>query len=66
MEWWKRPKEAWEEQVCTFCTSGAVELEKHFILESDAFRDMRDSYGKMLASIPWHCILGEGTIRRSG
>ena len=22
---WKRPKEAWEERVCTFCTSGAVE-----------------------------------------
>ena len=22
---WKRPKEAWEERVCTFCTFGAVE-----------------------------------------
>ena len=22
---WKRPKEAWEERVCTFCTSGVAE-----------------------------------------
>jgi len=30
---WKRPKEAWEERVCTFCTSGAVESEKAFHFE---------------------------------
>ena len=23
--WWKRPKEAWEEQVCTFCKYRTVE-----------------------------------------
>ena len=48
---WKRPKEAWEERVCTFCTSGAVESEKHFILECDAFKDIRESYENMLASV---------------
>ena len=63
---WKRPKEAWEEQVCTFCTFGAVEPEKHFIMECDAFRDIRDIYGSVLASIPWHCLFSESTVRRLG
>ena len=27
---WKRPKEAWEERVCIFCTTGKVETEKTF------------------------------------
>ena len=35
---WKMSKEAWEEGVCTFFMSGAVESEKHFILECDAFK----------------------------
>ena len=52
--------------MCTFCTSGAVELEKHFILECDAFRDIRDSYDSMLTSVPWHCLFSEGTVRRLG
>ena len=64
--WWKRPKEAWEEMVCTFCTFGAVESEKYFILECDAFRDFRDNYCSMLASILWHCLFNEGTLRRLG
>jgi len=49
--WWKRPKEAWKERVCTFCTAGVVELEKHFILECDAFKYIRESYENMLASV---------------
>ena len=48
--WWKRPKEAWEEGVCTFCTFEAVESEKHFILKCDAFKDIKESYENMLAS----------------
>ena len=36
---WKKPKEVWEQRVCTFFTFRAVELEKHFIFECDAFRD---------------------------
>ena len=43
-----------------------MESEKHFILECDAFRDIRDSYCSMLVSIPLHCIFSEGTIRRLG
>ena len=66
MRRWKRPKEAWEERVCNFFISGAVESEKHFILECDAFKDIRDSYGSMLASIPWHCLFSEGIVRRLG
>lgn len=50
--------------MCTFCTSGAVESEKHFILGCDAFKDIRDNYGSMLASIPWHCLFSEGSVRR--
>ena len=30
---WKIPKEAWEERVCTFFTSGVVESKEHFILD---------------------------------
>ena len=63
---WKRPKEAWEERVCTFCSSRAVESEKHFILECDAFRDIRDNYRSMLASIPWHFLFSEGTVKILG
>ena len=54
--WWKRPKQAWEEHVCTFCTSGAMELEKHFILACDAFKDIRESYENMLAPVSWHFL----------
>jgi len=43
-----------------------VELENHFILECDAFIDIRDNYGNMLASIPWNCLFSEGTIRNLG
>ena len=41
-------------------TSRAVESKKHFILECDVFKGIRDSYHSMLASIPW------GTVRRLG
>ena len=63
---WKRPKEAWEERVCTFCTSGAVESEKHFILECDVFKDIRESYGNMLALVSWHCLFSDGIAGRLG
>ena len=38
---------------------------KHFILECDAFKDIRDTYDSVLASISWHCLFSEGTVRRS-
>jgi hypothetical protein len=47
---WKRPKEAWEERVCVFYTSGKVETEKHFILECEAFKDSRDIYISILTA----------------
>jgi len=64
--WWKRPKEAWEEQVCIFFTSGAVEVEKHFTLKFDAFKDIKESYGNTLASVSWHCPFSKGIIGRLG
>lgn len=41
-----------------------MESEKHFILEYDPFKDIRDSYKNMLTSVPWYCVFSEGTIRR--
>jgi len=52
--------------VCTFCTFEAVELEKHFILECDAFKDIRESYQNMLALVSWHCLFSEGIFGRLG
>ena len=63
---WKRPKEAWEERVCTFCMSGVVETEKNFILECDAFKDIRESYGNMLASVSWHYLFSDEIVGRLG
>ena len=45
---WKRPKEAWVERVCIFCTAGKVETEKHFILDSEYIMDNRDKVRKCL------------------
>ena len=61
---WKRPKDAWKERVCTFFTSGAMESEKHFILECDVFKDIKESYENMLASVSWHCLFSEGIVGR--
>ena len=48
--------------MCTFCTSGAVESKNNFILECDAFKDIKESYENMLASISWHCLLAHHEI----
>lgn len=63
---WKRSKEAWEERMRTFCNSGAMESEKQFILECNAFKDIADIYGNMLALVPWHCLFCKGTVRMLG
>lgn len=63
---WKRPKEAWEEWVCTFCMSGEVELGKHFILECDAFKYIIESYGNMLASVSWYYFFNEEIVGSLG
>lgn len=64
--WCKRPTEDWGERVCTFCTSRVVESEKHFILECDAFKDIRESYGNMLASVSWHYLFNNEIVGRLG
>jgi len=43
-----------------------VELEKHFILECDTFKNMREIYGNMLASISWYCLFSKGIVGRLG
>ena len=63
---WKRPKEAWEERVCTFCNSGKVETEKHFILECEAFKDSRDCYVNILETSSWVNLFNEGTVVKLG
>ena len=63
---WKRPKEAWEERVCIFCTSGKVETQKHFILECEAFKDSRDNYMNILTASSWDNLFSEGTVEKLG
>ena len=48
------------------CMSGAVESKKHFILECDAFKDIRESYGNMLASISLRCLFSDEIVGRLG
>ena len=60
---WKRPKEAWEERVCTFCTFEKVETKKHFILKCRAFKDIKDikdSYVNILTTSSWVNLFNEG------
>ena len=47
---WKRLKEMWEEKVCGFCSSGKVEIKKHFILECKAFKDNTKSYADTMTA----------------
>jgi hypothetical protein len=63
---WKRPKEAWEERVCMFCTSRKVKTEKHFILECEAFKDSRDSYVSILTASSWNNLFSEGSVEKLG
>ena len=62
----KKPKEAWEERVCTFCTFEKVETEKHFILECDAFKDCRGNYVNILTTSSWVNLFHEGTVVKLG
>ena len=43
-----------------------MESEKHFILECDVFKDIRESYGNMLASVSWHCLFSDEIVGRLG
>jgi hypothetical protein len=63
---WKRPKEAWEEKGCVFCTFKKVEIEKHFILECEAFKDSRDNYISILIASSWNNLFSEGKVEKLG
>ena len=63
-ERWKRPKEAWEERVCVFCTSEKVETEKHFILECEALKDNRDNYISILTTNSWNKLIIKLNMKR--
>ena len=62
---WKRPKEMWEDGVCTFFSSGKMGTEKNFILECEAFKDNTESYAHILVSIPWDIIFSMGFVKKS-
>ena len=55
----KRLEEVWEERVWIFCSSVKVEIEKHFILECEAFKDNKESYADILAASSWDNLFNE-------
>lgn len=52
--------------MCTFCKYGIVESEKYFILVFDAFKETRENYENILASIFWHYLFSERIVRKLG
>ena len=52
--------------MCTFCTAGKVEKEKHFILECEAFKDSRDRYANFLMDKYWDDLFNEGIVEKLG
>jgi len=50
---WKRPVEEVWERVCNICRSGEVESEKHFILNCNAYEDLRK---KMMNDVNYYGI----------
>ena len=43
-----------------------MEIEKHFILECEAFKDSRDSYVNILETSSWVNLFNEGTVVKLG
>ena len=62
----KRPKEMWEERVCIFCSSEKVETEKKFILECEAFKDIRENYVGILVASSWDNLFSEEFVEKLG
>ena len=52
--------------MCIFCTVGKVEIEKHFILECQAFKDNTNKYANVLANKSWDDLFNEGTVEKLG
>ncbi|KAH9287672.1 hypothetical protein KI387_031789, partial [Taxus chinensis] len=63
---WKRPKEVWEDRVCVFCTSSAVESEKHFMLECSTYSDIRAQFASTVAAASLQDIFSENTVGKTG
>ena len=56
----------WEGRIRIFCSSRKVEIEKHFILECEAFKDNRESYADMLAASSWDNLFSKGFVEKLG
>jgi len=54
------------EKECIFCTARKVEIEKHFIMECEAFKDSKDNYVNILTASFWDNLFNEGTIEKLG
>ena len=52
--------------MCTFCIAGKVEIEKHFILECEAFKDSRDMYANVLMDKSWDDLFNKGIGEKLG
>jgi hypothetical protein len=63
---WKRPKEMWEERVCILCSFRKVETKKHFILECEALKDIRENYAGIIASSSWDNLSSEEFVEKLG
>ena len=48
------------------CNSGKVEIEKHFILECEAFKDTRNNYVSILTESSWNNVFSEGIVEKLG
>lgn len=49
-----------------FFSSGKVEIENHFILECEAFKDSRESYVNIPVASSWDNIFGERFVENLG
>ena len=49
---------------CIFYNSGKVEIEKHFILECEAFKDNRDRYTNILTTSSWDNLFKEEAVEK--
>ena len=52
--------------MCIFCTASKVEIEKHFILECEAFKGIRDRYTNVLKDKSWDDLFNERTMEKLG
>jgi hypothetical protein len=56
----------WEERVCILCSSKKVEIEKHFILECEAFKDNRENYAGIMGASSWDNLFNEEFVKKLG